>query len=79
MTHGPPFGILDLAPCSNYHSGCPELLEAVLRIQPMLHIFGHVHGGYGTEEIDGILYVNAALRDGDLEQKPTVIRIQATP
>jgi hypothetical protein len=31
ITHGPPFGIFDIAHGSRYHSGCPELLEAVQR------------------------------------------------
>jgi Icc-related predicted phosphoesterase len=79
ITHGPPFGVLDIAPGSRYHSGCPELLEAVQRVQPMLHVFGHVHGAHGTEELDGTLFANAALlsQEGDIEQKPVVIRIQA--
>ena len=45
VTHGPPFGILDQAPGSEHHQGCRQLLAAVRRIKPMLHIFGHVHGG----------------------------------
>jgi len=45
----------------------------------MLHVFGHVHGAYGTEELDGTLFINAALlsRYGDIDRKPVVIRIQA--
>jgi Icc-related predicted phosphoesterase len=76
ISHGPPSGILDLVPGSNYHSGCPELLEAVQRVQPMLHVFGHVHGAHGTEEIDDTLYVNAGLLGpgGGIEEKQVVIR-----
>jgi Icc-related predicted phosphoesterase len=79
ITHGPPFEILDRAPGSRYHAGCPELLEAVQRVQPMLHVFGYVHGAYGTEELDGTLYLNAALLSqyGDVERKPVVVRIKA--
>jgi Icc-related predicted phosphoesterase len=75
VTHGAPFGILDIAPGSRYHAGCPELLEAVQRVQPMLHVFGHVHGASGTEEIDDTLYVNAGLlgAGGGIEEKPVVI------
>ena len=61
VTHGPPFGILDQAPGSEYHSGCPQLLDAVRRIKPMIHIFGHAHGGYGTFNTPDTLFVNAAL------------------
>ena len=31
ITHGPPLGILDAAPGSERHEGCPELMEAVLQ------------------------------------------------
>jgi Icc-related predicted phosphoesterase len=61
ITHGPPFGILDAAPGSQLHEGDPELLEAVLRIKPRLHVFGHVHAGYGTLRTKDTLFVNAAL------------------
>lgn len=48
ITHGPPHGILD----KNYEGqpcGCEELLKAVQeRVKPRLHIFGHIHEGYGT-------------------------------
>jgi len=59
VTHGPPAGIMD-----ELHSfgaiGCEELALARKRIQPRLHIFGHVHEGYGSQVDDGILSVNAA-------------------
>lgn len=62
VTHGPPYGILDQQPGSEYHAGCPQLLEAVRRVKPMLHVFGHVHGGgYGTFTTSDTLFVNAAL------------------
>jgi hypothetical protein len=38
ITHGPSYGIWDCAPGSDYHAGCPELLEAVQRVKPKLHI-----------------------------------------
>jgi Icc-related predicted phosphoesterase len=77
ITHGAPFGVLDKAPGSRYHGGDPELLEAVQRIQPMLHVFGHVHGALGTEEIDDTLFANVALvgQGGGIEHKPVLIRI----
>lgn len=47
ITHGPPQGHLDLD-----RFGCKFLLEALWKLEkkPRLHVFGHVHGGYGTEE-----------------------------
>lgn len=47
MTHGPPHGILDFAHQQNL--GCESLLQAVGRSRPMMHCFGHIHEGYGTE------------------------------
>ncbi len=46
ITHGPPLGIRDHERGSNERRGCPQLREAVLRVKPRLHVFGHVHGGY---------------------------------
>ena len=50
ITHGPPHGILDqAAPHRNSeHLGCEELVEAVKRVNPDIHVFGHIHGGYGS-------------------------------
>jgi len=48
VTHGPPYGVLDTAPGSTLHEGCPELFEAVRLIEPRLHVFGHIHGAYGV-------------------------------
>jgi hypothetical protein len=42
VTHGPPYGILDRSPGTLHHAGCPQLLEAVTRLKPRLHVFGHV-------------------------------------
>jgi Icc-related predicted phosphoesterase len=61
VTHGPPFGILDRAPDSKVHSGCPELLEAVRRIEPKLHVFGHVHGMPGLVRTDRTTFANVAV------------------
>ncbi|CAD6588150.1 MAG: hypothetical protein ASARMPRED_003410 [Alectoria sarmentosa] len=50
MTHGPPKGILDWCPQGNV--GCENLLQAIRRVKPMMHCFGHVHEGNGVEVID---------------------------
>lgn len=42
VTHGPPYGILDLN-MQKQHTGCKDLLNQVLKIKPKLHIFGHIH------------------------------------
>ena len=62
ITHGPPAGILDRN-CAGEHAGCEDLRRTVERIKPRLHIFGHIHEGYGVEERDGTVFVNACLLD----------------
>jgi Icc-related predicted phosphoesterase len=78
VSHGPPFGILDSAPGTGSHSGDRELLEAVKRIRPKLHVFGHVHGANGLFATDHTMFVNAALlgRSGGLDAKPIVLRMR---
>ena len=77
VTHGPPYGILDQQPGSEYHEGCRQLLDAVRRVKPMLHVFGHVHAGYGTYGNSETLFVNAALPDEGfgLSNRPHVFRL----
>lgn len=75
VTHGPPFGVLDCAPGSEQYAGCPQLREAVIRVRPRLHVFGHIHAGYGTRRTKSTLFVNAALLGqlGDLDKRPIVL------
>lgn len=47
ITHGPPRAHLDLLIL-----GCPGLLAEIWRVKPQLHVFGHVHEGYGTENLE---------------------------
>lgn len=64
ITHGPPAGIRDCidAPLAEAdHLGCVDLRKAVSRVRPQVHIFGHIHGGYGTETANGTRFVNAAI------------------
>jgi predicted phosphohydrolase len=79
VTHTPPFSILDQAPDSEHHAGCRQLLEAVHRTKPMLHIFGHVHSGYGTLRTSETLFMNVALMGqyGDMANRPVVVRLPA--
>ena len=75
VTHGPPFGIRDHGGGSERREGCPELLVAVFRALPPVHVFGHVHAGYGIYRTSDTLFVNASLlgEDGSLSRKPIVI------
>jgi len=88
VTHGPPQGIRDrvgkvvpqimsAAMGLGRHVGCEELLAAVGRVRPRVHLFGHIHEGYGQEERDGTLFVNAASCDASyrLVNSPIVIDV----
>lgn len=47
MTHGPPNGFGDKVLWGN-HVGSPSLSsQSLYRIQPRLHVFGHIHEGHG--------------------------------
>jgi Icc-related predicted phosphoesterase len=77
VTHTPPYGILDRSPGSLYHSGCPELREAVERIKPQLHVFGHIHGAHGMQSNEHTVFVNASNLgpDGDIAHPAIVLRM----
>jgi Icc-related predicted phosphoesterase len=59
VTHGPPQGILDTV--HGEHVGCEELLKAIQRVQPRLHVFGHIHYSYGKQVKDNTTFVNASV------------------
>ena len=50
LTHGPPAGVLDRT-YRGEHVGCGHLLRAVQRARPRLHVFGHIHEGWGATRI----------------------------
>ncbi|MEM7233839.1 MAG: metallophosphatase domain-containing protein [Planctomycetota bacterium] len=60
LTHGPPHGIGDLT-VAGVHAGCEELTRAVVRVRPRVHIFGHIHEGYGAVEHSGTQFINASI------------------
>ena len=77
-THGPPYGMLDEVFCPpSYaeHKGCRKLWDAVLRVKPKAHIFGHLHYHYGQKEFNGIKFYNIANCNDSykIERQPTEI------
>jgi len=62
VTHGPPKAILDMTSRGAY-AGCDELVTRLKDVRPKVHIFGHIHEGYGYLEQNGTLYVNASTCD----------------
>lgn len=75
ITHGPPQGILDST--GEYHAGCEMLSEALERIKPRIHAFGHIHEAYGMVEANGTRFINGCVLDGDyqLVNEPIAIEV----
>lgn len=74
VTHGPPRGLLDevetlasrvlnALTAPDGHVGCEDLRAAVERLAPRVHVFGHIHEGYGQRRLGGTLFVNASSCD----------------
>jgi predicted phosphohydrolase len=66
ITHGPPAGHGDLTTRGD-HAGCADLLDAIRRVRPRLHVFGHIHEGYGQTSEGETLCVNASNCDVDYQ------------
>jgi predicted phosphodiesterase len=75
ITHGPPQGLLDEVEtltsraanafdAPNGHVGCADLRRAVEALGPCVHVFGHIHEGYGQHHERETLSVNASSCDG---------------
>lgn len=62
VSHTPPYGILD-AEADGRPLGSTALAKHIFRVKPKLHVFGHIHGGYGSRSIDGTTYINASHLD----------------
>jgi Icc-related predicted phosphoesterase len=61
ITHGPPYKILDYVPYRGGENvGCQDLLDTVLEKKPRVHVFGHVHCGYGEKDFNGTHFINAS-------------------
>ena len=60
LTHGPPKGILDCT-YDGRRVGCPELSNRLAELKVKLHVFGHIHEGYGQSQVGATTYVNASI------------------
>lgn len=63
ITHGPPQDHLDMSgpPYNEPHLGCELLREKVDEQPPKIHVFGHIHGGYGYKFHNGTHFFNASI------------------
>lgn len=61
ITHSPPFGIRDQT-LGGKSVGCKWLSERLQKLVLLkLHIFGHIHPGYGVKTISRTRYANASV------------------
>lgn len=78
VTHTPPFGRGDRV--GSTHVGCEALArEVVDRVRPQLHVFGHVHEGYGSSSNGTTVFVNASSCTHEYEavNAPVVLTLTA--
>ena len=73
LSHGPPFGILDMV-INEQHAGDRDLLKKLLEVKPKVHVFGHIHESHGMVKRQGIRFVNACVLNESYElvHKPIV-------
>jgi predicted phosphohydrolase len=72
ITHAPPEGIGDRSGVGGRH-GDRDLLEAVLRVRPRVHLFGHIHEDGGVVMRDGVTFANVTTWES--ERAATVIDV----
>jgi len=61
VTHGPAWGHLDVVQGRTEHLGCELLTAKIEKIKPKIHIFGHIHSGYGYKFKNGTHFINASV------------------
>ena len=60
ITHGPPVGHGDKCK-SGHYAGCVDLLARITdHVNPLFHVFGHIHEGYGATTNGSTVFVNAS-------------------
>lgn len=78
ITHSPPAGILDKAHPRHIGFGSESLRARLIETVPTVHIFGHVHEGYGSVTYSPIEFYNVAQWDytkGKHMNGPVVIEV----
>jgi Icc-related predicted phosphoesterase len=63
ITHGPPYGYLDVPGGKKFQVGCELLRERIDALQPKIHVFGHIHGGAGYYFNGHTHFINASVLD----------------
>lgn len=75
ITHSPAYGILDYDDGINY--GSEDLLSVIMRVSPIVHLFGHIHKQHGTTSIGTTTFSNGAIMNEDYSSLnyPNVIEL----
>ena len=75
ITHGPAWGHLDTIKGHSVPLGCELLAERIKTLKPKIHVFGHIHTGYGYKFDGTTHFFNAALLDEryNFTQKPFTV------
>ena len=66
ITHGPPYGILDVVGPNRFnpvalHVGCEELAKRIEQIPNLkLHVSGHLHNSHGFQKIGDKVFISAS-------------------
>lgn len=79
ITHGPPYGILDVSGYDGKSYGCEDLRDEVFsRIKPQIHVFGHFHLRSGIVEEEEIKFVNATIVNESyiVQNEPVVVEVE---
>ena len=61
ITHGPPYGHLDIPGGQSIRVGCEMLRHRVDEIKPKIHVFGHIHGSAGYYFNGHTHFINASV------------------
>jgi Icc-related predicted phosphoesterase len=82
ITHGPPKGIMDEV--YDYrrggiiNTGCSFLSDKIFNLSPKVHVFGHIHEGYGMLSLGRTMYVNASIMSRSYQPINKVSRVVLT-
>jgi len=76
ITHTPPHGIGDYT-LDNIRVGCELLRFRVEQLQPLVHVYGHIHEGYGVSDENKTIFVNASTCNSKYQpiNQPQIIEI----
>jgi Icc-related predicted phosphoesterase len=75
ITHGPALGHGDKT-VRGEPVGCEDLLDRIKVLQPKIHVFGHIHEGFGTTIEGATQCVNASFADSNYKPANQPFEVQ---